>query len=373
MGYDLHLRRGDPESPGERLPISLDEWLAAAQATPGVRLSSKAEHRLGPPGHELVLRAREGDAELRAENGEFFPAFRWSEGAITFSSRCVDSFDRSDPGWAAAVALAHQLDAEIVGDEGERYDLETGEVIPAPDEELEELEPAPPGSEELTVVLPPRALDADRALPLVLALLQEAHAPMERLRINGMRFVPGRGDDVARTYGPELEMEGDGWSCHLGEDPAHELSSLSATSAPRALGDWSSWLDALSAATPLVLAWVADREYQARQAMAAFELRELRGGARLAEPRVPDPSRNPGCTIRRRGYVEAIGARMWLGPTFWKLTGADPQDVHASEWLQVTRRGSVVELRALDACFTGSDGPSGALQRKLRALLYPCT
>jgi hypothetical protein len=36
-----------------------------------------------------------------------------------------------------------------------------------------------------------------------------------------------------------------------------------------------------------------------------------------------DTSRNPGRWCFGMGYIEAVGARMWLAPSFWELTGAD--------------------------------------------------
>jgi len=41
----------------------------------------------------------------------------------------LDPVDTSHPVWAAAVALAASLGAVIRGDEGEIYDLQTGEIV----------------------------------------------------------------------------------------------------------------------------------------------------------------------------------------------------------------------------------------------------
>jgi hypothetical protein len=40
------------------------------------------------------------------------------------------------------------------------------------------------------------------------------------------------------------------------------------------------------------------------------------------EQMVIDTSRNPGRRFLRRGFVEGVGCPMWLGETFWSLTGA---------------------------------------------------
>src|SRR5438552_1468230 len=58
--------------------------------------------------------------------------FHWQIGQLR--SQRLRAFDcsprdASHPVWAAAVALASHLDAVIRGDEGEIYDLQTGEIV----------------------------------------------------------------------------------------------------------------------------------------------------------------------------------------------------------------------------------------------------
>lgn len=62
------------------------------------------------------------------------------------------------------------------------------------------------------------------------------------------------------------------------------------------------------------------------------------------EQMVIDTSANPGRRIFRQGYVEAIGAIMWLGEQFWSLTGARKQDVLA------------------EVCLTCEELPNGVLR-----------
>lgn len=90
------------------------------------------------------------------------------------------------------------------------------------------------------------------------------------------------------------------------------------------------------------------------------------------EQQIIDTSRNPGRRILRQGYVEAVGAVMWLGEQFWPLTGANKQEVLAADWLKCEERPrGVLRVQAADTPFTTAEGASGDLQDRLRSLLFP--
>jgi len=79
----------------------------------------------------ISIGAQEGDSEVFFRDArEWRVAFRWSGKSAAFAAR-FNPGDASHPVWAAAVALASQLRATIHGDQGEVYDLQTGEVIGA--------------------------------------------------------------------------------------------------------------------------------------------------------------------------------------------------------------------------------------------------
>lgn len=85
-----------------------------------------------------------------------------------------------------------------------------------------------------------------------------------------------------------------------------------------------------------------------------------------------DISRNPGRRVLRRGFIEAVGCPMWLGESFWSITGASREVICAESSLRCeTRPGNVVRLRPADAPFTTAEGKAGELQDRLRVLLYP--
>ncbi len=82
-------------------------------------------------GEQLVMPSDSGDVEVFfPEDDEWIPVFYWYERNSTAS--CNARFqpgDTSHPVWNAAVALASALGAVIQGDEGEVYDLQTGEIV----------------------------------------------------------------------------------------------------------------------------------------------------------------------------------------------------------------------------------------------------
>ena len=132
MAYELHIERLGKDKHGEATPIPLEEWKAAVSATPGVRLCAPGVRTLTlPNGASLNMPIRDGDAEVSFPDEQAWEAvFRWQAGAASFNAR-FDPGDSSHPVWTAAVALASRLGAAIRGDDGESYDLQTGEVIDA--------------------------------------------------------------------------------------------------------------------------------------------------------------------------------------------------------------------------------------------------
>ena len=91
------------------------------------------------------------------------------------------------------------------------------------------------------------------------------------------------------------------------------------------------------------------------------------------EKMIIDTSTNPGRRVFRQGYVEAVGAVMWLGDQFWGLTGARKQDVLAAKWLKCEQMPhQVLRVQANDAPFTIAEGPQEEIQNLMRARLFPC-
>jgi hypothetical protein len=132
VSYSLHIRRPTEDPNEDPTPISLEEWRAAVAVTEGVRLFSDKAYTATVPttGEVIKIIATEGDAEVFFPSDDrWYPVFRWHEGSAAFNARFFEPGDASHPTWAAAVSLADRVGAEIRGDKGEAYDLQTGQVI----------------------------------------------------------------------------------------------------------------------------------------------------------------------------------------------------------------------------------------------------
>ena len=132
MSYELHIERFGQDKQGKAIPIPLDVWKAAASATPGVRLCTPGIRKITyPHGASINFPIQDGDLEVYfPETQTWEPVFHWRDGSASVNA----SFDPGDsyhPVWTAMVALASRLGAAIRGDDGESYDLETGEITDA--------------------------------------------------------------------------------------------------------------------------------------------------------------------------------------------------------------------------------------------------
>ncbi|MCF6314314.1 MAG: hypothetical protein L3J39_17835 [Verrucomicrobiales bacterium] len=128
MGYSLYI--GLPEE-----ELDIEEWMEAVAATDGCRDASESSHTAINPktGESLSLASAEGDVEIYdPEDGQWHGAILWSEsrGKASFNSRAITraiNGDLSDPLWIIVRSLAMQLGAQISGEEGEVYDLDTAQ------------------------------------------------------------------------------------------------------------------------------------------------------------------------------------------------------------------------------------------------------
>ena len=130
MAYELHIERLPLNDEGEATPIPLEDWKAAVLVTEGVRLGAPGANSITNPktGEVIHIPMQDGDLEVYfPEEQAWHPVVRWFAGAAHVNAK-FDLGDTSDPVWAALVALAAKLGAVIRGDEGEIYDLETGEI-----------------------------------------------------------------------------------------------------------------------------------------------------------------------------------------------------------------------------------------------------
>ena len=63
---------------------------------------------------------------------------------------------------------------------------------------------------------------------------------------------------------------------------------------------------------------------------------------------------------------------MWLGPSFWELTGADKGKLEDIDWLQRSEQThNVIKIKAAESCFATDEGELGKRQLQLRSVLFP--
>ncbi len=145
--------------------------------------------------------------------------------------------------------------------------------------------------------------------------------------------------------------------------------------------DWEQLVKCFADRVPFIQAWLSNIEYKFWQN--AYDPIQYTANGRTyeglpmksnglpypLEQMIIDVSRNPCRRIIRDGYVEAIGATMWLGEEFWSRTGADKDkvmQVYANEIKQL--ENNILKLQVADELFTESSDKS--VQEKLRELIY---
>ena len=116
MGYDVHITRSPDWTESASNPITIEEWLAAIEADPEMRLDGFAEART--PAGETIRYESAGLAVWTAwPRGDHVIGEAWFDhrnGRIV-----VKSPDESI--LAKMREIAEKLQARVVGDEGEYY------------------------------------------------------------------------------------------------------------------------------------------------------------------------------------------------------------------------------------------------------------
>jgi len=122
MGYSLHIERPEGES-----PITLDEWRAAVRRNSQLRLASGDVELDNPKTHEKIRIPNSGaDVEILLQPNQWVRAFSWSpSGSVSFRADFLSAHSAiAKP----VFALAEELNAIVVGDDGEVYDAESFEL-----------------------------------------------------------------------------------------------------------------------------------------------------------------------------------------------------------------------------------------------------
>ena len=117
MGYDLHVSRGDRYADGWT-PIALAEWERAAAAVPGVRVANDAVRATNPQTGTVIAMAPAARIEFLLDCEWVFGLHGITAGSGTIKGRAFEN----DVMAGYVFDLAAALDAQVYGDEGERYD-----------------------------------------------------------------------------------------------------------------------------------------------------------------------------------------------------------------------------------------------------------
>ncbi|MCP4654787.1 MAG: hypothetical protein GY856_05140 [bacterium] len=107
----------------QKRKIDQGKWRAAVEATPDVRIieADRVRGEEAGTGIRVSVVTTGETAEVNFGAMGWTPTFFWKEGKIRFNAPS-DPDDEQDPTHRAAAALARQLRATIVDEDGETYD-----------------------------------------------------------------------------------------------------------------------------------------------------------------------------------------------------------------------------------------------------------
>jgi hypothetical protein len=85
---------------------------------------------------------------------------------------------------------------------------------------------------------------------------------------------------------------------------------------------------------------------------------------------IVDISKNPGRWVLRAGYIEAVGAFMWVSKSLLQVMGVNEKKLMDVDCFSIEDLGSVVKIAAYDRCFTSAVGAEAERQALLRKVLF---
>jgi len=240
--------------------------------------------------------------------------------------------------------------------------------------------------ERLTVVFKHGTLGVRRALDGIQLILGRLGVPCTGFELDGdpPASLAQALSRLEATHTKRFRLVGQGWKFLLGSVGGWNLDFLEITSESKPESIWDEWAAPFVSSSDFVMAWIANSEYEYWQnardpveyraaGKSYADLPMISNGLRYPlEQEIVDTSRNPGRRILRHGYIEVVGAVMWLGESFWPLSGANRRQVSDAGWLRISIIGPLaIRLKAAEHCFTEAASASGALQVQLRSLLFP--
>lgn len=183
----------------------------------------------------------------------------------------------------------------------------------------------------------------------------------------------------------DLSMQLLGGRIEHGDVSSLEFHRLDLMQVVRDLEDAERWVDKLLQDERFVQARLYDHEYDHWQNAEDLTFYSTAGRSIAGLPlksngrpypltrQIVDIDANPGRWRLRRGYIESIGATMWLGEPFWRMSGAKRESIRSCHGVVMTELAHGVTRvgTSLDV-FRSADGVEGDLQRMMRAALFGC-
>jgi hypothetical protein len=238
-------------------------------------------------------------------------------------------------------------------------------------------------NEQIELVFRYKTLDPQRTMQRIAEILVSHGIDEPEFELEGRKLSTSRLLSKL-TDATSFDVTGHGLNFILGSLPRFQLDLLIIKTIAEVTVCWDDWVSGLIEGASFVMAWVVDVDYnhwqnavdpqeyeEVGKSFAHLPLRSNRMPYPLDRMEI-DTSRNPGRRYFGAGYIEAVGAIMWLGPSFWELTGAGKGKLEHLGWLErFDQTRNVIKIKAADGCFTTDEGELGKRQLQLRSVLFP--
>lgn len=371
---------------------SEESWIEAVRETEGVRIANgQIENTLNPQ----TGFSKHIDYYLDAEI--FFPsenqwecALRWKDYRIAINAR-FDIGNTQDPAWKAVSRLAERLEAKILGEEFEEYDVLKGKIISSP--KKTELEPASTANNQdrlkgdsFCLAFPHSSYSIFEVWTFIYNWLID-QSLIEKTYLVGRRKSKAEKvtDRLLDRDGRHSKIEGENILIDFTGGNRRTYTDrlkLKWTGSERL--DFDSLVTSFESETLPIMAWRFDNQYsywQNAHDPIQFKAHGMKYDHLPMVPRgstppfdkdmIIDTSKNLGKRTFRDGYVEDIGSTMYFASEFWEAAGSCREDVEGLTFVKsVEDVGRMTKFVFQEDNFCCDTGEEGNIQRSLRDALY---
>jgi hypothetical protein len=411
MNCKLYIERNSP--------ITIDDWVNAVGLAEGVRINDEDKVGINPKtGEKVTVTAKEGDAEVFLSKGKVWKRIYSFGHSISFHA--PQSWNKEDDEIRVVTfELANLLNALVVNEVGEVVDCNPT-IKPTLNSDTESLI-------ETKSLLTMFRFMLNKIRSLYLKLLKtcsnfthlddisspvinveivvscnsfssalevwQSLAPLHSLVLSKELYNEFTGNDIpsANLEGALRRVNDNCFSLRVGEG-----SLFYTNSGGQGSRDGRILIDGLAVSSEEVEGFIAllltdDRFVQARtydkqydflqNSINTFAFKNLdlpfehlpMCSNNLPFPltqEIIDIKQNPGRSIGKIDYREIVGSTMWLGDSFWLLSGGSKEVLLSDKKLKVSSIGNVTKVVALEKQFTMSEGKEAEIQDRMRSVLY---